>query len=70
MKIHIDIDCFFVSAARLKDPSLEHKAVAIGGLKVILRSSAKMQKNRLLTLKIQVHLSQLFTRLMKKAMMT
>ncbi|PHQ65815.1 MAG: DNA polymerase IV [Sulfurimonas sp.] len=31
MKIHIDIDCFFVSAARLKDPLLEHKAVAIGG---------------------------------------
>ena len=31
MKIHIDIDCFFVSAARIKDPSLEHKAVAIGG---------------------------------------
>lgn len=31
MKIHIDIDCFFVSAARIVDPSLEHKAVAIGG---------------------------------------
>ncbi len=31
MKIHIDIDCFFVSATRIKDPSLEHKAVAIGG---------------------------------------
>jgi len=31
MKIHIDIDCFFVSAARIQDPSLEHKAVAIGG---------------------------------------
>ncbi len=31
MKIHIDIDCFFVSAARIADPSLEHKAVAIGG---------------------------------------
>ena len=31
MKIHIDIDCFFVSAARIKDPSLEHKPVAIGG---------------------------------------
>ncbi|MDD2790189.1 MAG: DNA polymerase IV [Sulfurimonas sp.] len=31
MKIHIDIDCFFVSAARIIDPSLEHKAVAIGG---------------------------------------
>ncbi len=31
MKIHIDIDCFFVSAARIKDPLLAHKAVAIGG---------------------------------------
>jgi len=31
MKIHIDIDCFFVSAARIQYPSLEHKAVAIGG---------------------------------------
>ncbi|WP_457748777.1 Y-family DNA polymerase [Sulfurimonas sp.] len=31
MKIHIDIDCFFVSAARIVAPELEHKAVAIGG---------------------------------------
>jgi DNA polymerase-4 len=31
MKIHIDIDCFFVSAIRTVDPSLENKAVAIGG---------------------------------------
>lgn len=31
MKIHIDIDCFFVSAARIADPSLERKPVAIGG---------------------------------------
>jgi len=31
MKIHIDIDCFFVSAARIVEPELEHKAVAIGG---------------------------------------
>ena len=31
MKIHIDIDCFFVSAARIVEPSLERKAVAIGG---------------------------------------
>lgn len=31
MKIHIDIDCFFVSAARIKQPDLENKAVAIGG---------------------------------------
>ena len=31
MKIHIDIDCFFVSATRITNPSLEGKAVAIGG---------------------------------------
>ncbi len=31
MKIHIDIDCFFVSCARIVDPSLEYKPVAIGG---------------------------------------
>ncbi len=31
MKIHIDIDSFFVSAARIVDSSLEHKPVAIGG---------------------------------------
>lgn len=31
MKIHIDIDCFFVSAARIIHPELEHKPVAIGG---------------------------------------
>ena len=31
MKIHIDIDCFFASAARIKDPTLENKAMAIGG---------------------------------------
>ena len=31
MKIHIDIDCFFASAARIIDPTLEHKAIAIGG---------------------------------------
>ncbi len=31
MKIHIDIDCFFVSATRIINPSLEHKPVAIGG---------------------------------------
>jgi DNA polymerase-4 len=40
MKIHIDIDCFFVSAARIKDPSLEHKPVAIGG-----RSDTKIFDN-------------------------
>ncbi|MFA5428410.1 MAG: DNA polymerase IV [Sulfurimonas sp.] len=31
MKIHIDIDCFFVSAARIKEPFLQGKPVAIGG---------------------------------------
>jgi len=31
MKIHIDIDCFFVSATRILHPELEHKPVAIGG---------------------------------------
>jgi DNA polymerase-4 len=31
MKIYIDIDCFFVSAARIMDSSLENKPVAIGG---------------------------------------
>ena len=31
MKIHIDIDCFFVSAARILEPELEHIPVAIGG---------------------------------------
>ncbi|WP_310442019.1 DNA polymerase IV [Sulfurimonas sp.] len=31
MKIHIDIDCFFVSATRIKEPSLLGKPVAIGG---------------------------------------
>ncbi|MFK5937669.1 MAG: DNA polymerase IV [Sulfurimonas sp.] len=31
MKIHIDIDCFFASAARIVEPALEDKAIAIGG---------------------------------------
>ena len=31
MKIHIDIDCFFASAARIVDPALEGKAIGIGG---------------------------------------
>ena len=31
MKIHIDIDCFFVSALRTKDATLKGKPVAIGG---------------------------------------
>ncbi|MFA5461416.1 MAG: DNA polymerase IV [Sulfurimonas sp.] len=45
MKIHIDIDCFFVSAARIKEPFLEGKAVAIGGRSdtKIFNSEAKNQ---------------------------
>lgn len=45
MKIHIDIDCFFVSAARIKEPHLEGKAVAIGGRSdtKIFNSEAKNQ---------------------------
>lgn len=31
MKIHIDIDCFFVSAQRTFDSTLLHKPVAVGG---------------------------------------
>jgi len=31
MKIHIDIDCFFASAARIVDPTLEDIPIAIGG---------------------------------------
>ncbi len=31
MKIHIDLDAFFVSAERIQDPSLCHKPVGIGG---------------------------------------
>jgi len=31
LKIHIDIDCFFASAARIVSPELEHKPIAIGG---------------------------------------
>ena len=31
MKIHIDIDCFFVSAQRILEPELEKLPVAIGG---------------------------------------
>ncbi len=40
MKIHIDIDCFFVSAVRTLDKTLENKAVAIGG-----RSDTKIFNN-------------------------
>jgi len=31
MKIHIDLDCFFVSAERIVNPSLRNKAVGVGG---------------------------------------
>ncbi|ANE35557.1 DNA polymerase IV [Campylobacter iguaniorum] len=31
MFLHIDLDCFFVSAARVKDPSLNGKVVAVAG---------------------------------------
>lgn len=31
MKIHIDLDCFFVSAERTVNPSLLGKPVAVGG---------------------------------------
>lgn len=40
MKIHIDIDCFFVSAARIKEPRLEGIPVAVGG-----RSDTKIFDN-------------------------
>ena len=45
MKIHIDIDCFFVSATRILHPELEHKPVAIGGRSdtKIFNSDAKKQ---------------------------
>ena len=48
MKIHIDIDCFFVSAARIKDPSLENKPVAIGGrsdTKIFTKDAKKQTVN-------------------------
>ncbi len=48
MKIHIDIDSFFVSAARIVDPSLEHKAVAIGGrsdTKIFSKEATKQTVN-------------------------
>jgi len=31
MKIHIDLDCFFVSAERIVDPALKGKPVGVGG---------------------------------------
>jgi len=45
MKIHIDIDCFFASAARIIEPSLEGKPIAIGGRSdtKIFDSNAKNQ---------------------------
>jgi len=48
MKIHIDIDCFFVSAARIADASLEHKPVVIGGrsdTKIFSRSAKNQTVN-------------------------
>jgi DNA polymerase-4 len=48
MKIHIDIDCFFVSAARIADKSLEHKPVVIGGrsdTKIFSRSAKNQTVN-------------------------
>ncbi|QOY54379.1 DNA polymerase IV [Candidatus Sulfurimonas marisnigri] len=48
MKIHIDIDCFFVSAARIQEPSLERKAVAIGGrsdTKIFTKDAKKQTVN-------------------------
>jgi len=40
LKIHIDIDCFFASAARIDDPTLVGKPIAIGG-----RSDTKIFTN-------------------------
>ncbi len=48
MKIHIDIDCFFVSATRIADKSLEHKPVVIGGrsdTKIFSRSAKNQTVN-------------------------
>jgi len=48
MKIHIDIDCFFVSAARIIHPSLENKPVAIGGrsdTKIFTKDAKKQTVN-------------------------
>ena len=48
MKIHIDIDCFFVSAARTLDPSLENVPVAIGGrsdTKIFSKEAKKQSVN-------------------------
>jgi DNA polymerase-4 len=48
MKIHIDIDSFFVSAARIVDTTLEHKPVAIGGrsdTKIFNKEATKQSVN-------------------------
>lgn len=48
MKIHIDIDCFFVSAARIDEPFLEGRAVAIGGrsdTKIFSKDAKKQSVN-------------------------
>nr|WP_321266620.1 DNA polymerase IV [uncultured Sulfurimonas sp.] len=48
MKIHIDIDCFFVSAVRIIEPYLEGKAVAIGGrsdTKIFSKDAKKQSVN-------------------------
>jgi DNA polymerase-4 len=48
MKIHIDIDCFFVSAARIVEPALENKPVVIGGrsdTKIFSRDAKKQTVN-------------------------
>jgi DNA polymerase-4 len=31
MIIHMDLDCFFASCERLRDPSLKHRPIAVGG---------------------------------------
>ena len=48
MKIHIDIDCFFASAARIADPSLNNKPIAIGGrsdTKIFAKNAKKQVVN-------------------------
>ena len=48
MKIHIDIDCFFVSATRINHPELMGKTVAIGGrsdTKIFTKDAKKQTVN-------------------------
>ena len=52
MILHIDLDCFFVAAARIKNPSLNGKKVAVvgGGSGAIFdesntQNSLNLQKN-------------------------